>query len=223
MSNISNSNVDFRSLLSSFNFDTVVDLLHVKFKSEVHNETIDDAINIKASIRDAYSKVVDDLMSRPVLQKKNTIVVHNVKDDINNSNYIEVVFKNKNYVKPPENKHYDYNDEKYQQYFALGGQISWTEYNNSNIINEINASNEELVTEILWEITFYGFSEETSHDFWNKLDSEINNAMHLEQKKPVKKKKVAGKKTTKKKNVKKKSVFAEKRKISAKKSKSKAN
>lgn len=49
------------------------------------------------------------------------------------------------------------------------GEQSWSEFISMEIENVENLSNEALLGEILWEITFHGFSENKVKSFWDDI------------------------------------------------------
>lgn len=53
------------------------------------------------------------------------------------------------------------------------GNQSWSELISMEIENEENLSNEVLLGEILWEITFHGFSEKKVTSFWDGLKGQL--------------------------------------------------
>jgi len=63
---------------------------------------------------------------------------------------------------------YNCNYEGYQEYYGIGN-TSWGSLLNSEIVDTLNLSNENLLAEILWEITFYGFEEKEQTEFWDML------------------------------------------------------
>jgi hypothetical protein len=53
------------------------------------------------------------------------------------------------------------------------GNQPWAELISMEIENETNLQNEELLGEILWEITFHGFSESKVMKFWENLSLSV--------------------------------------------------
>ena len=52
--------------------------------------------------------------------------------------------------------------------------ISWEDLIDLEVFNAINLPNEEVLAAILWEITFWGFDEETIQKEKNKLQEAID-------------------------------------------------
>jgi hypothetical protein len=122
---------------------------------------------------ESYRKVLEELTAKPKAKPyKMPIFVRMSKDFFNKTLYVDVCFLNPKYEapakglkpwggKPPEG-HYNCNLNKHSQYFAFG----WTPW--SKIIDtpvELHRSvkklsPEAILGEILWELTFNGWSEE---------------------------------------------------------------
>ena len=63
---------------------------------------------------------------------------------------------------------------------SCGSLSPWSEMLSMPIINELNLPNESLLGEILWEITFYGFSEKRVKDFWSSMEVSENHYESLQ-------------------------------------------
>jgi len=105
--------------------------------------------------------------------------------------YINVSLINKNFVKEPPSglKHWGGNDSDehdcpegyynanwigYYPSFGIGR--DWGGFINGEIVVDENASDLtelEILTEILWEITFYGFSCQVVEKFWDTIDERM--------------------------------------------------
>jgi hypothetical protein len=106
--------------------------------------------------------------------------------------YINVCLYNPDYVEPnPSLKpygriknekvpagHYDCNADKYNEFFAAGF-TSWNNVIDSEIINVIGISLEKSIAELLWELTFWGWTnkkvKENIKDLEGRLEESIEN------------------------------------------------
>ena len=147
----------------------------------------------------AYKNVIIQMMLKPIKKASMPLYVSYEKDSFgeNTDMYYSVCYYNNKYQTPPNGKkpwhgakhseeYYNANLNKYNKLFGIIGN-DWSSLVNADVIvdkSAINASNEELVTEILWEITFYSFSEKESDKFVNNLNKRIKSV-----KKSVSKKK----------------------------------
>lgn len=150
-----------KKLIDSCDLETVFQKLYIK-----HNHLEDFPIE---KIRRSYGEVC----LRLVLQdndniNKNYEVLIN-KEDLGEGKYIYVCLLNLNYQIPDANA--DLNDEKYNKYISLSG-IPWGELVNMKISLDESCkelSNEDVLAEALWELTFFGFSEQETNQFFNSL------------------------------------------------------
>jgi hypothetical protein len=140
----------------------------------------------------AYTKVIDELLSKPKTKPyKLTWLVQESKDPFDNKPYADVCFLNPDYVEPPKgakpwgarNKkdkvpagHYNCNDDKYNKTFGAGFE-SWSKVIDTPIINEAGYPLEKLVAEMLWEITFYGWTEEKTKETVKMIEGRLKEAL----------------------------------------------
>jgi hypothetical protein len=118
----------------------------------------------------SYTHVIEELLSkRKCNPYKYPWMVRMAKDLLDKHKYPEVVFLNTNYVAPakglkpwggkrPPPGHYNCNSDKHNKYFAAGW-VPWSKMIDTEIMHEGKFSLERMVAEILWEITFYGWTE----------------------------------------------------------------
>ena len=135
----------------------------------------------------AYSPVVKELLGK----KKTTpfkykFFVDEVEDWFDKKLYVDVSLLNPRYVKPalglnpwgggPGKKvpagHYNCNSVKHNKRFAFGS-TKWSELIDTEVINNTKYSNEAVLGEILWELTFYGWSEKKVKKTWNGISKQI--------------------------------------------------
>jgi len=132
-----------------------------------------------------YSKLIDELKSKPKSKSyKFPIVVKKTCQMIEKKDFIEVCLLNLKYVKPakglkpwggrncPEG-YYNCNANKYNQYFAVGCS-NWSDIIDTKIIVKVKGLEWwKVLGEILWELTFYGFTEESHEKFITKLEKSL--------------------------------------------------
>lgn len=123
----------------------------------------------------SYLPVITELLSKPPAKPyKLPWLVKISHDPFDKKAYVDVCFLNPKYVEPPKGAkpwgckskkdippkgHYNCNDDKYNQTFAAGW-VPWSKIIDTPIVNETTLPLDTMVAEILWEITFYGWSEE---------------------------------------------------------------
>jgi hypothetical protein len=151
--------------------------------------------------KNAYQNVIIQMMMLGTKKAAMPLHISYVKESFGgiDESYYHVDFLNPKYEEPPQNYkpwggtnppdgHYNVNLNKYNKFFAIMGS------NRNQLIDapvivdqsviDTNITNEQIVAEILWEITFYGFSEKKTEKFLNNLKKRVNSA-----KKSVSKKK----------------------------------
>lgn len=157
-----------------------------------------DSRNIAACDRPAmeqtvssYTHVVKELLSKPRVRpySMNWVVKESV-DFFDKKKYADVCFLNKKYVAPAKGLkpwggvkghkipkgHYNCNANKHSQYFACGF-TPWSKIIDTPIINEAGYPMERVVSEILWEMTFYGWTEEKTNANVKTIKSRIDEAV----------------------------------------------
>ena len=136
----------------------------------------------------AYTKVVQELLSKPRARTdKSSWVVKESVDFFSKEKYVDVCFSNPKYVGPPKKGlkpwggknppkgHYNMNDNRYNEYFSAGW-ASWSKSIDLPVVNKTKYSLERVVAEILWELTWNGWTEEESTGHINTIKDSINQA-----------------------------------------------
>lgn len=147
----------------------------------------------------AYREVIVQMMMKPTRKVSSSIHISYAEDSFseNGDMYYHVDLLNLKYQEPPSGTlawhgsnppkgYYNANLLKYNKFFALLGS-DWTSLINSNVVvdqSAENTNNEVLLAEILWEISFFGFTEKNVNKFIKKLEKSAK-----EVKKSVSKKK----------------------------------
>jgi hypothetical protein len=174
-----------RQLLRAVNLDAVYAIIH---KKDCNVESKQDTPTLKQTI-DAYTPVIHELMLKPKARKYSmSILVRMYKDLFDKHFYPDVCFLNPKYVAPPEghkpwggnknmpSKHYNCNLNKHNEIFAMGF-TPWSKIIDTPVVNRGGFSNEQLLAEILWELTFYGWTEKKVDTKIKEIKGNINEAM----------------------------------------------
>ena len=165
-------NYTVKDALKQCNMDAVCELLHQRHVDNDPTKKQHD----KNSDFVAYKRVAAELLRKRKFRSRMPVVFERIVEE--DESYINVSLLNTRYVAPPENLkpwggrnpptgYYNVNLNKHIKYFAFGS--NWTEYVNAKVINSANLTVDQLVAEFLWEITFYGFSEKQSKNFFKSL------------------------------------------------------
>ena len=167
-----------RQALKLVNREKVYKLIYQK---DNHNEP--GCGHTLEQIRVSYTHVIKELLSKPKSRRPYKYPWHlqNRKDSFDNTMYVDVSFLNPNYEAPPKGLkpwgnmmagcrntclnydappkgHYNCNASKYSKFFAAG-LTPWKKIVDAEIVFKGTFSLEKIVAEILWEITFYGWTE----------------------------------------------------------------
>ena len=182
----SSKNMNLKQLIESCNLDDVYQcILDKDINSDVKDSSIE-------SVKKTYSKTIDELLEKIPVESNYKIYVNNQKDWHDGSEYIDVSLLNLKFEGVPpvnlkpwggnsENKNdcpdgtYNVNYDGYNQYMGIGN-ISWAEFINMEIVNVLNLPNELLLSEILWEFTFFGYTENKQSKFWKEMKDDANEA-----------------------------------------------
>jgi len=140
-------------------------------------------------ITSAYSKVVNELLTlKHNKPDEMSICVKSAKSFGTYENYIEVCLLNHNYEKPNKGLkpwggeplpqgHYNCNLDKYNKFFSIGP-ADWNKYIDTPIINKVkNLSLEGQVAEILYELTFWGFTNKQVKTDGKKLEKTLTESV----------------------------------------------
>lgn len=139
---------------------------------------------------DVYSNVVKELLSKPKTKAYvYKFLVEEVEDWFDKTLYVDVSLLNPRYVAPDFNLkpwsgsrgqkvppgHYNCNLSKYNRRLAFGT-TSWSRLIDTPVINRTSYCNEYVLGEILWELTFYGWTEKKVKKTWDVIDKRIKKA-----------------------------------------------
>jgi len=175
-----------RQALMSVDLDEVYRLINKK-DSEIEPKS--KAPTLQQTV-DAYTSVVKELLEKPRTRKYSmSILVHEAEDWFDKHKYADVCFLNPRYVAPPKGakpwggnkfpkkgKYYNCNLNKHNKTFAMGF-TSWSKIIDTPIINDAKYSMEKVVAEILWELTFYGWTEKKCDDHAEEIKGKLKEAM----------------------------------------------
>ena len=188
-------NKTLRQLISSINdplnLTTVYDHLFKKDCDMISHHTPDLEWTTKA-----YGMVMNELLSKKKARPHQYSIYVSKVDDMGTSEpYIDVCLFNKKGKSPPKGKlpwggknyprktHYNVNSRTYNQFYAFGN-TRWSKIIDAAIINKVKELDDtQLLAEILWELTFNGFTEKECEKFNKILErrlvaslKDINNA-----------------------------------------------
>jgi hypothetical protein len=173
----------FRELLKTADLDKTYQHINDKDNSYVRKTPI-----LLSTTSLAYSKVVKELLSKKKTNPfKYKIFVDESEDWYDKQKYIQVSLLNPRYVEPPAGLkpwgggpgqkipegYYNCNAVKHNRLFAFGP-VKWSEIIDTPVINNIKYSNEKILAEILWELTFYGWTEKKVNNTLNNITKSIN-------------------------------------------------
>jgi hypothetical protein len=174
-----------RQLLHAVDLDAVYALIN---KKDCGTEPKKNAPTLKQTT-DAYTPVVHELILKPKARKYSmSILVKMSEDWFDKHLYPDVCFLNPKYVAPPKGykpwggtknmppKHYNCNANKHNKTFAMGF-TPWSKLIDTPIVNEAGYANESVLAEILWELTFYGWTEKKVDVRVKEIEGKIKEAM----------------------------------------------
>jgi len=157
----------FRELLKTVDLNEVYRYIN---KKDSKNIAACDRPSMEQTIG-SYTRVVNELIQKPKARKYSmSILVRETKDFFDKHKYADVCFLNPKYIAPPKGLkpwggknppagHYNVNNNKYSRIFAMGW-TPWSKIIDTPVINDAGYSPERLLAEILWELTYYGWTEE---------------------------------------------------------------
>jgi hypothetical protein len=186
-----------RTALMMINLDKVYKLINKKDNKYIGNN---ETIPLESTIN-SYSTVVKELLSKP--KTKSCGMPWCVKEEIDSydkKKFLNVYLRNPKYINPPKGLSpwggknppkgcYNVNLDKYSPTFSAGF-TSWSKLiDNSIDIEECSVTLERVVAEILWELTFYGWTEKSINTFKKKILGDVKKIKkQINLKKSVKKK-----------------------------------
>lgn len=167
-----------------------------------HKTIVDELCQIDhVDARQAYVEAISEILTMKPAAKQSTLFVELRKADVlNEEDYINVNIINPDFVTEPDadiklgllpwggndedradcpEGHYNVNWRGFQRYYALSG------LNRSEIIEApievsdeayeyLERNFERIIAEIIYELTFYGYTEKSSTEFWDKLTAEAD-------------------------------------------------
>lgn len=175
----------FRELIKSVDLSKTYQHINDKDNGFEGNKHVELATTVAA-----YSKVVKELLGKKKTKPfKYKIFVDEAEDWFDKHKYIDVSLLNPRYVEPaaglkpwgggpgqkiPEG-HYNCNAVKHNKHFAFGS-VKWSEIIDTPVINDTDRSNEQILGEILWELTFYGWTEKRVKKTWDVIGQRVKEA-----------------------------------------------
>lgn len=169
-----NKSLTFRDALKTCNVDNVCALLYKRHVAMSIIGEIDNEQKYKVT----YQNIISTLLRKRKTRSKMHITIEKFVDVCDES-YNEVYLLNPRYEEPPADLkcwggknppkgYYNCNLKKYSKYWGFGD-TPWAELVSSKVINNINLTIDELVAEIVWELTFHGYTEKQIHAFYGTL------------------------------------------------------
>jgi len=170
-----------RETLMAVDLEKVYKLINKKDKYHKPSPTLEQTT-------EAYQPVVKELLHKPRTKAHAlTWLVEEYQNPGEKIKYIGVCFLNTKYVEPPKGAkpwggknppkgHYNCNLNKYNRTFAVGF-TPWSKVIDTPVaITAPKCSLEQAVAEILWEMTFYGWSEERVNSQVDHINGKIKQA-----------------------------------------------
>lgn len=141
------------------------------------------------AVKNSYSSVVTELISKPKTRSYTLpLCVRICKDFFDKTEFVEVCFWNPKYVAPkkglkpwggkPPKGYYNCNLSKHNKYFSLAW-VPWSKLIDTPIFVEGKATKLPLFAilgEILWELTFYGWTEKNQKIKGDEIKAKIEEA-----------------------------------------------
>jgi len=179
------TNMTFRDLLNKVDEDKILNyLLEKEIATDMHFVQVEDKENIKND----YKRVISNMKSLPstVPYKWNIVVLNEPYPDTYSEEeepFIIAALENPEYEVPPKHLkpwgcrnndyhppegYYNSNDDKYVKYFSFSFE-EWKNIIDTEVLNRDNFDDVTLVSEIIWEATFYGFTQEKIKENLNEL------------------------------------------------------
>jgi hypothetical protein len=176
-----------RQALKKANLNEVYRLINEKdcsYEDASKNPPLDTTVR-------AYTRVVNELLSKPKTKaNKHPWLIQESTDTFDGKKYADVCFLNPKYVAPKKGLkpwggmkgkklpkgHYDCNADKHNRTFAAGF-TPWSKVIDTPIINDAGYSLEKALAELLWELTFYGWSESKVKENVKEIEGRIDEAV----------------------------------------------
>lgn len=133
-------------------------------------------------VRRCYGKTIQEMLSNTPAETTDVILVKKEVDW-----FYEYLIENPKEIKKTKDVKFLPDgtlDKDYYTYINVNlkdlsgqetgiGNQSWAELISMEIENSVGLSDEALLGEILWEVTFHGFSESKVKNFWDELSNSI--------------------------------------------------
>lgn len=176
-----------REALKTANLDEVYRLINEK---DSQNEVECDRPTLDTTVR-AYTHVVEELLSKPKTKAyKLPWLIQESVDPFDGKKYADVCFLNPKYVAPKKGLkpwggvkgkkipkgHYNCNLNKHNKTFACGF-TPWSQVIDTPIVNEAGFPLEKVLAELLWELTFYGWTESRVKENVKEIEGRISEAV----------------------------------------------
>lgn len=176
-----------RKALLTANLDKVYQLI---FEKDQQNIAECDRTPLDVVIT-SYSRVVKELLSKPKTKAYDMpFLLENVTDPFDGETRPSICFLNTKYVAPKKGLkpwggrkgvktpkgYYNCNANKHNRTFATG-MTPWSQIIDTPIINKTKHSMEVVLAELLWELTFYGWTEERVAVFTEEIHHRLDEAM----------------------------------------------
>ena len=183
----------YRQLLEKCNRKTLLDILYSKsLEDQFYKGGDPKEFEIKAQLNlEGYKQVIDAVLTKPVSEPKLSLVLSVGTDEQYDDktfkptgtliHYVIVSFYNSRVEKLPENAPFEEgNKEQYHKFMGFGLN-PWKDFVDADVVidpsvvNHLGAETlfEKIAAEILWEQTFYGYSEVDTKEFVDMLKQRV--------------------------------------------------
>jgi hypothetical protein len=183
----------YRQLLQKCNKDTLRALLTDKTRTDIfYKEVPADEMEAQVvSTVDAYMRVVETMINKKGEWPAYAIILELVADQMYDEATFELTGESVYYIStnyynstteevPMNQPDKYYHDERYQKFMGFG-LSPWAEFVDSDIVispevaTHLGLDNffEKIATEILWEQTWHGFTEEDNQEFSDMLKQRV--------------------------------------------------
>jgi hypothetical protein len=133
-----------------------------------------------------YRHVIEELLSKPKIGAGPMPIVLVPSREPEKSGKFEVLLLNRRAVDPPARAkpwggrhpppgYYNCNLVKYNRYYTMAG-VAWSQIIDTPVINKGDYPPPVAMAEILWELTFHGWTEEENKKFMDELKHRLQEA-----------------------------------------------
>ena len=183
----------YRQLLEKCNRKTLLDILYSKsLEDQFYKGGDPKEFDTKAQLNlEGYKHVIDALLAKSTSDPKLSLVLSMCTDEQYDDktfkptgtliHYVSVSFYNSRVEKLPENAPFEEgNKEQYHKFMGFGFS-PWKDFVDADIVidpsvvEHLGAETflEKIAAEILWEQTFYGYSEDDTKEFVDMLKQRV--------------------------------------------------